>query len=168
MQRPPRSMPRRLRTCHAAHTPSIAFRHLPPDSARTGCATEDDVQLHVGWHIRDKLWPVRKHGSVLLFVSFCCMHLYFMFIAVSYQIFFHWCSVMYPRWGFWNKLLDFTSTETVGVLGTGAQDGHLDFHTAPELWLDLHSQTSSTFCIVCKRQFWRPCLVHHVHQMFQS
>ena len=27
----------------------------------------------------------------------------------------------------------FTSTKTVGVLGTGAQDGHLDFHTAPEL-----------------------------------
>ena len=25
------------------------------------------------------------------------------------------------------------SIETVGVLGTGAQDGHLDFHTAPEL-----------------------------------
>ena len=25
----------------------------------------------------------------------------------------------------------FTSTETVVVLGTGAQDGHLDFHTAP-------------------------------------
>ena len=24
------------------------------------------------------------------------------------------------------------STETVGLLGTGAQDGHLDFHTAPE------------------------------------
>ena len=29
----------------------------------------------------------------------------------------------------------FTSTETVGLLGTGAQDGHLDFHTAPELCL---------------------------------
>ena len=29
----------------------------------------------------------------------------------------------------------FTSTETVGLLGTGAQDGHLDFHTTPELWL---------------------------------
>ena len=28
----------------------------------------------------------------------------------------------------------FTSTETVGLLGTGAQDDHLDFHTAPELW----------------------------------
>ena len=27
----------------------------------------------------------------------------------------------------------FTSTEIVGLLGTGAQDGHLDFHTAPEL-----------------------------------
>ena len=27
----------------------------------------------------------------------------------------------------------FASTETVGLLGTGAQDGHLDFHTAPEL-----------------------------------
>ena len=28
----------------------------------------------------------------------------------------------------------FTSTKTVDVLGTGAQDGHLDFHRAPELW----------------------------------
>ena len=27
----------------------------------------------------------------------------------------------------------FTSTETVGLLGTGAQNGHLDFHTALEL-----------------------------------
>ena len=27
----------------------------------------------------------------------------------------------------------FTSTETVGLIGTGAQDGHLDFHTPPEL-----------------------------------
>ena len=27
-----------------------------------------------------------------------------------------------------------TSTETVGLLRTGARDGHLDFHTAPELW----------------------------------
>ena len=26
------------------------------------------------------------------------------------------------------------SNETVGLLGTGAQDVHLDFHTAPELW----------------------------------
>ena len=35
----------------------------------------------------------------------------------------------------WLKLkYCFTSTETVGLLGTGAQDGHLDFHTAPELY----------------------------------
>ena len=27
----------------------------------------------------------------------------------------------------------FTSTETVSLLGTRAQDGHLHFHTAPEL-----------------------------------
>lgn len=27
----------------------------------------------------------------------------------------------------------FTSTETVGLLGTGAQDGHFHFHTAPKL-----------------------------------
>ena len=26
-------------------------------------------------------------------------------------------------------------TETIGLLGMGAQDGQLDFHTAPELWL---------------------------------
>ena len=32
----------------------------------------------------------------------------------------------------------FTSTETVGLLGTGAQDVHLDFHTAPELYVILH------------------------------
>ena len=35
----------------------------------------------------------------------------------------------------------FTSTETVGLLGTGAQDVHLDFHTAPELrCLDIQSE----------------------------
>ena len=39
---------------------------------------------------------------LLLFVSFCCMHLYFIFTAVSYQMFFHWCSY----WDFWNKPLD--------------------------------------------------------------
>ena len=30
------------------------------------------------------------------------------------------------------EFCSFTSTETVGLLGTGAQDGHLDFRTAPE------------------------------------
>ena len=31
----------------------------------------------------------------------------------------------------------FTSTETIGLLGTGAQDVHLDFHTAPELCMEV-------------------------------
>ena len=37
---------------------------------------------------------------------------------------------------YWMLLLEccFTSTQTVGLLGTGARDVHLDFHTAPELW----------------------------------
>ena len=39
----------------------------------------------------------------------------------------------------------FTFTETVGLLGTGAQDRHLDYHTAPEL-----SHTVST-----NHHFWR-------------
>ena len=41
----------------------------------------------------------------------------------------------------------FTSTETVGLLGTGAQDGHLDFHTAPELCtLPLRHRLFSSIC----------------------
>ena len=41
----------------------------------------------------------------------------------------------------------FTSTETICLLGTGAQDGHLDFHTAPEVcvtWLILKCCFTST------------------------
>ena len=34
----------------------------------------------------------------------------------------------------------FTPTETVDLLGTGSQDGHLDFHTAPELWEKISRQ----------------------------
>ena len=45
---------------------------------------------------------------LLPFVSFCCKHLYFLFPSVSYQMFFHWCSFMYPHCGFWNKPLDLT------------------------------------------------------------
>ena len=43
-----------------------------------------------------------------------------------------------PGLSWWLVECCFTSTETVGFLGTGAQDGHLDFHTAPELWLCWH------------------------------
>ena len=39
----------------------------------------------------------------------------------------------------WLSVALITSTETVGLLGTGAQDGHLDFRTAPEFCLGLQS-----------------------------
>ena len=38
----------------------------------------------------------------------------------------------------------FTPTETVGLLGTAAQDGHLDFHTAPELCLMVYTKGITT------------------------
>ena len=39
-----------------------------------------------------------------------------------------------------------TATETVGLLGTGAQDGHLDFHTAPELCRVLYNNSTFKTC----------------------
>ena len=53
----------------------------------------------------------------------------------------------------------FTSTETVGLLGTGAQDGHLDFHTAPELCgisllPRLYIYTSSEFLFLSLEPVW--------------
>ena len=38
----------------------------------------------------------------------------------------------------------FTPTETVGLLGTAAQDDHLDFHTAPELCLMVYTKGITT------------------------
>ena len=43
----------------------------------------------------------------------------------------------------------FTSTETVSLLGTGAQDVHLDFHTAPEL--STHPPSSPTTHLIVPR-----------------
>ena len=39
----------------------------------------------------------------------------------------------------------FTSTETAGLLGTGAQDVHLNFNTAPEL--SAHPPQLSTYTV---------------------
>ena len=47
----------------------------------------------------------------------------------------------------------FTSTETIGLLGTGAQDNHLDFRTAPELWLYLTRHFNALCTLHCK-MFW--------------
>ena len=60
----------------------------------------------IEWFLVVFVLEMRMILFLLLFVSFCCIHLYFMFTAVSYQIFCHWCSFIYPHWGFWNKLLD--------------------------------------------------------------
>ena len=63
-----------------------------------------------------------------------------------------WCFQRWPLTEVWRVTVlvecwvfsGFTSTETVEhvALGTGAQDGHLDFHTAPELW-----SNSNTFLL---------------------
>ena len=42
----------------------------------------------------------------------------------------------------------FTSTETVGLLGTGAQDNRLDFHTGPELWNSAIEGTLNSYLCV--------------------
>ena len=45
------------------------------------------------------------------------------------------------EWCWWSRLVEccFTSTETVDLLGMGAQDGRLDFHTAPALcWWSMY------------------------------
>ena len=47
------------------------------------------------------------------------------------------------------------STETVGLLGTGAQHVHLDFHTAPELWvIPTHATTFYNNNSVKRSIFW--------------
>ena len=47
----------------------------------------------------------------------------------------------------------FTSTKTVGLLGTGAQDVHLDFHTAPELCV----MNGLLWTIYVRGKVTRPC-----------
>ena len=53
---------------------------------------------------------------------------------------------------FWLKRY-FTSTETVGLLGTGAQDGHLDFHTVSELCAEIKSAPFSD--VTSTGRVWR-------------
>ena len=52
----------------------------------------------------------------------------------------------YSAWACWLVECCFTSTKTVGLLETGAQDGHLDFHTAPEFCLGLQSWLLAECC----------------------
>ena len=45
-------------------------------------------------------------GAVCFFLLYALV--FYVYCHVTYQMFFHWCSFMYPHWGFWNKLLDLT------------------------------------------------------------
>ena len=57
---------------------------------------------------------------------------------LAVQVFLFSSTVTSAGYGSWLKCC-FTSTETVGLLGTEAQDVHLDFHTAPvEVLLYVH------------------------------
>ena len=49
------------------------------------------------------------------------------------------------------------STETLGLLGTGAQDRHLDFHTAPEL-----CSVSDAWTYICTGQWTDWFLIFNV------
>ena len=89
---------------HPCRTPSIAFRHLPP--VVNQCLEFDK---DANWFTTSFLWrkvPESDARSV------------------------HPC--IHNMHGLLMKCC-FTSTETVGLLGTGAQDGHRDFLAAPEL-----------------------------------
>ena len=64
----------------------------------------------------------------------------------------------------------FTSTETVGLLGKGAQDGHLDFHTAPELrtGAELTALQTNFACSTLRLNERVRCLffIPTIHQIF--
>ena len=46
----------------------------------------------------------------------------------------------------------FTSTETIGLLGMGDQDSHLDFQTAPELCNEVMGQVEDELqYLICKQ-----------------
>ena len=68
----------------------------------------------------------------------------------------------------------FTSTQTVGLLGTGAQDGHLDFHTAPDLWKmkkkkDFQlSEYGVSAAILCYWQSWVCDVMNKVGKYYRS
>ena len=44
----------------AYHTPSIAFRHLPPNSARFSYATEEALDLYLRAAVHDAVSALRK------------------------------------------------------------------------------------------------------------
>ena len=56
----------------------------------------------------------------------------------------------------------FTSAETVGLLGTGAQDVHLDFHTAPELCKSVSRSKDYVYAVLNKNWFCLMAVCAHL------
>ena len=94
---------------HSAYSESLWWIHPSPQAGSTGGTVCWEWQGHRTGTGTHHLYPEHKshphscqvsseyslqsgQSYLLLFVSFCCIHLYFMFIAMSYQMFFHWCS----------------------------------------------------------------------------
>ena len=61
----------------------------------------------------------------------------------------------------------FTSTETIGLFGTGAQDSHLDFHTAPELCVCVCALTYMRVHVQLQVYKIMVCLIfgHYIHPL---
>ena len=89
--------------------------------------TQNDWSSWLSWSTR-ALETFSENGSRALVLSVRRMHLW-PFVTGGHAVKKMGCCL--------------TSTETVGLLGTGAQDVHHNFHTAPELWK--MGQTSCCF-----------------------
>ena len=92
-------------------------------------------------------WEKLGH-CVLLWIQTFCHRLIAVKKNLLIHLWFYWVYVLLKKhcchslrevlfcMCMWLKLkCCFMSTETVGLLGTGAQDSHLNFHTVPELYI---------------------------------
>ena len=59
----------------------------------------------------------------------------------------------------------FTSTETVGLLGTGAQDGHLDSHAALELSVTGMMMTGYKYIVLFSAMICDTCIRTLTHRL---
>ena len=104
----------------------------------------NDIETTVPWISRLLITSAKPRAHIFSLVSmknvgFCILRL-------------SWPTYNINETGFLLLKCCFTSTETVSLLWTRAQDIHLDFHTAPELWrssASLFSFISTTQWFIC-------------------
>ena len=106
------------------------FRCTALSSRDTAIVNYNYGEKKIGLH--DKIHVLKIHGSGKVAYSVATLLRFFVYtVRLMSSSYTHVVLV-----GLLIKLkFCFTSTETVGLLGTGAQDVHLDFYTAPELCL---------------------------------